>query len=115
MTTSDFLRERKPEPHSLRLRGLEHFKQMIDDFRRDALSVVVDPKNRFLVVSGDPDDDPPSSFPTFGSRIDRIGHEIVERLLDGDSVGDDGGQGRRRLDSESDAPGSRLVLIQRSY
>src|SRR6202046_2773787 len=88
---------------------------MIDDFRRDARSVVIDPKNSFLPVLGYLDDDPPSSFPALGSRIDRIGHEIVERLLDGDSVGDDGGQGRRRLDSESDAPGSRLVLIQRSY
>ena len=115
MPPSDFLGKRKPKPHSLGLRGLEHFKQMVGDFWRDAGSVVVNQKNGFLTVSRDPDDDPPSSLLALGSRIDRIGHEIVERLLDGDSVGDDGGQGRGRLDSKSDAPSSRLVLIQRSY
>ena len=90
-------------------------KQVVGDFRRDASSIVVDQKHGRIVLPGDPDYDLPLSVPAFGSRVDRIGYEIVERLLDGDSVGSDGGQGGRRLDRESDASRSRLVPIQRTY
>src|SRR5271163_3705895 len=115
MPPSDFSSERKSEAHSLRLCRLEHLKQMVGDFRRDARSIVVDSKNGLLAFSVDPDDDLPLSIPPLRSRVDRIGHEIVERLLDGDSVGSDRGRGGRRLYREGDAPRKRFISIQRCY
>src|ERR1700722_1000460 len=100
MPQSDFSSEQKPEAHSLRLRRLEHLKKMVGDFRRDAHSIVVDSKDGLLAVSVDPYDDLPLGISALRSRVDRIGHEIVERLLDGDSVGCYGRRGGRRLDRE---------------
>src|ERR1700722_16706978 len=106
MPPSDFSSEQKSEAHSLRLRRLEHLKKMVGDFRRDAQSIVVDSKDGLVAVSVDPDDDLPLGVSALRSRVDRIGHKIVERLLDGDAVGCDGRRGYQRLDHESDAPRS---------
>src|ERR1700730_18608341 len=90
----DLLAEMQTEPHSVCLRSLIGLEHAIRHLRSHTRTVVFNLHDDSVAARGDAYDHTPARVRPLRGRVDRVGDEIVQNLLDLDSVRSTSGTGR---------------------
>src|SRR6202035_5255968 len=78
--------QRQTEPHSSRLRSLVGLEQSVHHLRCDAGTIVFDLDDDAFAAPGDAHDHKSACVRALRSRVNRVGDEVVQNLLDLDPV-----------------------------